>query len=168
MSSQILKEMEHDDSRGALTFKGVRYLIIRPDTIMGMFKALVDTLGWEKAGEIFYGGGFEGGKASTLKFREAFNLSPYEAAEYMCRMGRQIGWGRFELETFDSDAMKLQISVKSSPFAEMWMDAGKPVCHFIRGVVGGLGEALFGVVSPAEETDCIAKGDVCCRFVAQG
>lgn len=168
MENEILRGIEFDDKNGALSYKGVRYLILRPETIMGMFKALVAEIGWEKAGDIFYRGGFEGGRASSVKFREVFGLSPHEAAEYICGMGCKIGWGKFELEEFNLEAKKLRIAVKSSPFAEQWIEAGKPVCHFLRGVVGGLGSASFDTDAPAVETSCLAAGGEDCRFVVKG
>ncbi len=168
MTNEILQGMEYDELSGALIFKGVRYFILRPETVMGMFKALVETVGWEKSGEIFYKGGYEGGRASTLKFRDNLGLSPREAAEFMCKMGGQIGWGKFELEVFDSQSKSIQVVVKNSPFAEAWLDAGRPVCHFIRGVVGGIGGALFETAVPAQEKACLAQGDDVCRFTLQG
>ena len=168
MKNEFISALEFDEHNGALTFKGVRYFILRPETVMGMFKSLVDALGWEKGGEIFYKGGFEGGGASSTRFQEVFDFAPHGAAEYMCDMAAEIGWGRFKLEAFDAEKKIVQVTVKGSPFAEQWLSAGKPVCHFIRGIIGGMANALTDASSTAEEIACIAKGDDVCRFVVRG
>ena len=168
MENEIIRDLQHDENQGAIFYKGVRYLIIRPETVMGMFKSLAEFVGWEKAGEIFYNGGFEGGKASSMKFRQVFNLSAREAAEYICQMGNKIGWGNFKLDEFDEEKKNLTITVKSSPFSEQMPGSGKAVCHFLRGVMGGLGSASFDSDKQAEEFLCVSKGDDVCRFKYQG
>ena len=164
MENEIIRNLKHDENQGAIFYKGVRYLLIRPETIMGMFKSLAESIGLEKAGEIFYEGGYEGGKASGIKFRQVFNLSAKEAAEYICQMGNKIGWGNFTLDEFDEKNKSLTITVKSSPFAEQMPGSGEAVCHFLRGVIGGLGSASFDSEAQAEEISCTSKGDEVCRF----
>ena len=168
MENEIIRDLQHDADSGAIFFKNVRYLIIRPETVMGMFKSLGDSVGWDKAGDIFYNGGYEGGKASSLKFREVFNLSAREAADYICGMGNKIGWGNFILDEFDEENKRLMITVKSSPFAEQMPASGRAVCHFLRGVIGGLGSASFDSENQAEEISCTSRGDDICRFRFQG
>jgi predicted hydrocarbon binding protein len=43
-------------------------------------------------------------------------------------------------------------------------DSQSPVCHLIRGVLGGLMAGLFGVTVQAREIACLAHGDPVCRF----
>lgn len=45
---------------------------------------------------------------------------------------------------------------------------GEGVCHFIRGVLAGLGAGLFGGEVASAETTCQARGDPLCRFEVWG
>ena len=163
--NEILDDLTYDSAKGALDFNGVRYLLIRPETVMGFFKAVSNEIG-TKAGELAFEGGYAGGSASTAAYKEKFNLSNKEILEYMCNMGTQLGWGHFKIEHHDED--KIEISVKNSPFAQKEaLIEGDPngSCHFIRGVLAGLGKTVLGTEVTATEVACIAKNDVQCRFM---
>ncbi len=163
MTNEILTGLEYSEQEGALSYKGVRYLLIRPETVMGVFRALAVELPKE-AGEIFYMGGFAGGKLSAEKYREVFGLSDREIVEFMMRMGGQLGWGRFELMSLDADKKNLQVAVHNSPYAQGHGPSELPVCHFIRGVLAGLAEGVFGGPVESRETSCLAVNPGPCRF----
>ncbi len=161
----ILKMLTSDLEQGALRIKDIRYLLIRPETLIAIQKALEAEVGFDRAGEILYPGGFTGGKLSGERYRDEFGLTEREAVAFMCRMGGEIGWGRFQLLELDEDTLRLCIKVENSPFAASY-GAGAPggVCHIIRGVLGGLGAGVFGTDVIARETHCEARGDAECRF----
>lgn len=167
MRNEILDNITFDPETGAIRFKDVRYLIIRPETIMDMFRALHKTSG-ESAVEAFYQGGFSGGKLSSAKFRQTFNLDDRQIVEFMANMGTQIGWGKFDVLEFDPGDQRLIMTVKSSPFAEAAKPSESPVCHFIRGVLAGMCTGLFGKEVQSFEETCLAKGDPLCRFLLHG
>lgn len=163
--NSILDELAWDSDRGALTFKGVRYLLIRPETLVGYQKELEAELGSEAAARILFEGGRIGGRASGQKYKDAFGLSDREAVEYMCRMGGEIGWGRFQLKQWEPQDSFFEVRVAASPFAEAYGgQAEGGVCHFTRGVLSGLGEGLFGVQTSGREIECLAQGDKACSF----
>ncbi len=163
----IVKDLEYDHGEGALRYKGVRYLLIRPETLAGIQKTIEEGSG-SAGGEPLYKGGFEGGYLSSKKYREIHGFTDLEIIEFMVGMGGQIGWGRFHLDRYDREARILEVSVEASPFAEACKGARRPVCHLIRGVVAGMGSALLGVECAAEETTCKALGDDRCRFAVVG
>jgi predicted hydrocarbon binding protein len=101
MSNDILNGLEFVPDGGALMFKDVRYLLIRPETIVEIQKALDEEMGSERAGQVFYRAGHRGGSLSSKKFREDFNLDPVDIVRFMAKMGGQIGWGRMEIEKVD-------------------------------------------------------------------
>jgi len=161
----ILDMLTSDLEQGALRIKDVRYLLIRPETMITVQKALEAEIGFARAGEILYPGGFTGGKLSGERYRREFGLTEREAVAFMCRMGAEIGWGRFHIIELDEEARRLHIKVENSPFAETYgSDAPGAVCHLIRGVLGGLGVGIFGTEVVAQEPLCKAKGDAECRF----
>ena len=163
MENEILKNLKFDSEKGGLFFKEVRYLLIRPETLLAFQKAAENEIG-EKASQILFQSGFAGGSLSSKKYREVFSLSDEEIISFMIEMGSQIGWGRFELEKFDPMERQLMINVFHSPFAEAYGSSSFPVCHFIRGVLSGMASMIFGGEIEVKELSCLAKGDPCCRF----
>lgn len=166
MENAVLRDLAHDASTGHLTFKGVRYLLIRPETVVAFQKAVEAELG-ARAGELMARGGRTGGALSARRYREAFGLGARELVEFMVRMGREIGWGAFTLDRLDLERRELVISVRHSPFAEAYGPSAVPVCHLIAGVVGGLAEGVFGQPAQVIETACLAAGGPACRFEAR-
>lgn len=166
MDNEILQGLEWDPEGGRLTFNQVRYLLIRPETLVDFQKAVEAALG-EGAGKLIYAGGFTGGSLSSRRYRAIFGYSDEEIVGFMCRMGGQIGWGYFELVELDPEAGRLVVQVQNSPFAEAYGAADHSVCHLIRGVLGGLGAGIFDSEVETVETHCIAKGDLSCRFTVQ-
>jgi predicted hydrocarbon binding protein len=166
MNNAILEALEFDGARGAISFKGVRYLLIRPETLAEFQKALEERLG-EEAQEILYRAGFTGGHLSTKQYKETFGYGDEETVRFMMTMGGQIGWGRFQVEDFSPEAKTLIVTVRSSPFAMAYGDSAHPICHLTRGVMAGMAHILFGEDVAAAETHCLAKGDHRCRFLIE-
>lgn len=169
--NNILSEMIYYPDNGALRFKGVRYLLIRPETLASFQNSLEAEAGQEPAAEILYAGGFSGGQLSGRRYKETLGLTDREAVEFMCCMGREIGWGHFYLAMLDIESGRLVVEVDSSPFAEAYKvaipdqrEALDSVCHLIRGVLGGLADGLFGSPVRAREERCLAVGGANCRF----
>lgn len=163
MENQILKELVFSSKKGGLFYKEVRYLLVRPETLAAFQKAAEEEIG-EKASSILYQSGFQGGTLSSKRYREVFGFSDEEITQFMVEMGPQIGWGRFELERFDAHKI-LIVRVYHSPFAEAYGPSSKPVCHMIRGVLGGMGSLALRRDIESKEVSCLAKGDEYCRFV---
>jgi predicted hydrocarbon binding protein len=163
MKNEILSELNFTPEKGGLFYKDVRYLLIRPETLMTFQKAIEKELGG-KASQILYQSGFQGGILSSKKYREVFNFSDEEIIRFMMEMGPQIGWGRFELERFDPVQKHLTVNVFNSPFAEAYGPSFSSVCHLIRGVLGGTASIVFEKEIEGKELSCIAKGDKFCRF----
>ncbi len=163
MDNRILKELKFVPEKGGFFYNEVRYLLIRPETLAAFQKAIEKEIG-EKASRILFESGFEGGSLSSKRYREVFGLSDEEVVRFMMEMGSQIGWGRFELERFDSAQKRLVVKVYHSPFAEAYGSSLKPICHMIRGVLGGMASVVFGTKVEPKELSCLAKGNECCRF----
>jgi predicted hydrocarbon binding protein len=163
MDNKIFKELKFVPEQGGLFYNEVRYLLIRPETLAAFQKAIEEEIG-QKAFRILFESGFQGGSLSSKKYREIFGFSDEEIIRFMMDMGSQIGWGRFELDKFDSAKKHLVVKVHHSPFAEAYGTSSEPVCHMIRGVLGGMASVLFGRELESKELSCLAKGDRWCRF----
>jgi predicted hydrocarbon binding protein len=164
--NQILDELNYDRTTGSLLYKGVRYLLIRPETISGFQKALVGKYG-NAGDDPLFEGGYAGGSLSAQKYRDLHNFSDQEIIEFMMSMGSQIGWGHFSLVRYDPTIKYLCVAVADSPFAQAYGQSSQSVCHLIRGVLAGMAFVLFGDECSADEVECRAKGDAMCRFVIE-
>ncbi len=168
--NSILDNVQWRSDSGAITFQDVRYMLIRPDTVVDFQKAVEAMVGPERCAEAMMAGGYTGGSRSSKRYKEVFNYSDQQIVAFMCRMGGEIGWGRFSLIELDTADRRLIIEVEGSPFAEAYLrDAPQtselPVCHMIRGVLAGMAAGIFGGDVASQETGCVAKGDPICRFV---
>ncbi len=167
MANSILDNLEYAGDEGAITFKDVRYMLIRPDTVVDFQKAVEAEVG-DRTDEMMMAGGYTGGSRSSQRYKEVFNYSDEEIVAFMCNMGREIGWGDFEVEEFDQQGRELVVIVRNSAFAEAYGSADQGVCHMIRGVMAGMAAGIFGTDVRSDETHCRAKGDDLCRFVVRG
>ena len=161
--NSIIEQLIYDPASGVLKYKDVRYLLIRPETIVG-FQKTIEKHSRKEAQEALFQGGYQGGHLSAKKYKEMQNLSDSETISFMMTMGAEIGWGNFQLIEYDFEIRKLQIRVKNSAFAEAYGDATEGVCHLINGVLSGLASVIFSINCTASETKCLAKGDECCEF----
>lgn len=164
MNNKILKELYFVQEKGGIFYKEVRYLLIRPETLTTFQKAVERELG-DKGNQILFESGFAGGELSSKRYKEIFSFSDEEIIRFMMNMGSQIGWGRFELETFNPDQKRLIIKVFHSPFAEAYGPSSSGVCHFTRGVMAGMASVAFGGEIKSKEPFCLSKGDKYCEFV---
>ncbi len=167
MENTILTELQFDPAHGALLYKDVRYLLIRPETLISLQKAAEEKLG-VGADELPYAGGFTGGTLSAKKYREVFELSEVQSVEFMAKMGTDIGWGKIMVAKFDAANRELVLVVESSPFAAAYGKSDRGVCHLIRGVFAGLASGIFASHVEAREQECIALGNAHCKFVIVG
>jgi predicted hydrocarbon binding protein len=156
---QPMSQIENDGA-GALTLNGARYLLIRPETLAALHKAMELALG-PRAGECLAAGGRAGGARATA----ALSGTTEERARRLAAMGGVIGWGEFTLERLTADG--LVVTVRRSPFAEAYGASREPVCHLTRGVLESLAVATLGRPARVTETQCAAMGAAACRFEAR-
>jgi uncharacterized protein len=177
-ANPFVSELAWSADSGALSFNGVRYLLIRPETLVQVLEATEAEAGQARAGELWYAGGFAGGQLSGQRYMQHFGLSAPEAVMRMCRMGAEIGWGDFRVEALDLQAGRLAVRVHNSVFAQAYLQSisggearndARPhaVCHLIRGVLGGLMSGLLQAEVRTAETACAAAGAAACRFVVE-
>jgi uncharacterized protein len=163
----LLDSFVFSEDSGTIHFNGVRYMIIRPETICTLQRMVEEKLGAAGA-DLFFESGLTGGRLSTVKYMQVFGHSAEGAVRYMCDMGGQIGWGKFVLEKYDLPSRKISIRVLNSPFALYYGESERPVCHFIRGIVAGIAFGAFGQFVEVMETHCLTKKDAFCRFETIG
>lgn len=164
MENEVLRALRW--TPGRLEFRGIRYMLVRPDTVVSFQRAVEERLGPEAAAETMFLGGYTGGGNSARHLSRELGLGPRETAEYMARMGGQLGWGEFRITALQAEEREqlLEVELLDSAFAGAYGQAGHPVCHFPRGVFAGVAEVLFGRPVAADEVTCAAAGAESCCF----
>ncbi len=163
MDNSILTNLKFDDTRGALLYNDVRYMLIRPETLISFHKATEEKLG-AAADDLLYMGGFAGGSLSAKRYREVFGLTDAQSVEFMAKMGTEIGWGKMQATAFDASKRELVLIVENSPFAAAYGKSARGVCHLIRGVFAGLASGIFTSAVQAREEECLSIGNTVCKF----
>ena len=162
-----------DEGRGALHDGPRRYLMMRPDVLMGAVAAM-DAPAREAWLQAWGDSTARHGGASLKAYAEAvaFDASALMAATVQA--AADLGWGAWRLVHVGDE---LHLTVTGSPFVDGWRAASSdpahaPVCAPIRGML----QALATHVLPAGpvavlEMDCAATqaqpGPAPCRFVAR-
>lgn len=133
------------------------YILIRPETLAGLQKAVEAALG-PAAAECVAAGGRAGGTRATA----ALEGTATAMVERLLAQGSTIGWGSFRLERLSPTS--LSVSVADSPFARAYGGASGPVCHLTRGVLESLAMRVLDRRVRVVETACAAAGAARCRF----
>lgn len=158
-----------DSAQGSLHDGPRRYLMMRPDVLMGALHA-VDTpvrhamLDALAASTRAHGADSLRAYAAQVGGNTDALMAATQAA------AADLGWGRWTLRR---DGPRLHLEVADSPFAAGWRavdgrPALQPVCAPVRGMFGALASLVLGTAVQAEECDCAAMHAPCCRFVATG
>ena len=152
--------MKHDEARGEWRDGEARYLMIRNDSLMGMFARLEEPARSDALRALAESIAAHGGR-SAARYRaedaEAF-LSRVTA------MAAQLGWGHWVLSREDGG---LRLVVENSPFAGGFGAAAAPVCAPISGMLQAVASLALGAPAIAEEICCAAAGATECAFRAR-
>lgn len=167
MHNEILKEMSFDPDTGEMSYEGIRYMLVRPDTIMAIYREVERLIGTDVE-EVFFKAGRLGGGRTAAGVETTLSISKERLASFMVSMGVKLGWGRNELVEFDMDGRKIRFRVFNSAFAKAYGSSCNPVCHLTRGVMAAVGEMLWGTTVEALETHCAAQGGEFCELVVKG
>lgn len=157
------QRLELDESRGEWLDGPRRYLMLRPDTLMGLFAALpfaARLQALQALGDAVCRQGGDSARAYLAQGggdRVAF-------LQTMEKTAPQLGWGVWR---FEHGPQLLRLVVHNSPFAQGFGQSDHPVCHAINGMVQGVAGLWFGQDCAAQELHCEAQGQPCCTFEAR-
>ncbi len=153
-----------DPSRGEWRDGDVRYLLIRHDSLMGMFRRLPETAR-RQAFAAFCGSVAEHGGRSAGSYLAPGAGSTANFLRIVETTAPQLGWGRWKFD--QADPNELHLEVENSPFAAGFGLTQEPVCAPIRGMLSAVASIVFGAPAHIEETTCAAVGANSCRFRAR-
>ncbi len=152
-----------DAARGEYRDGDIRYLMMRPDALMGLFAELPPQARAEALAALARSVARFGGR-SARSYRAAGADSPAALLDTIAATAPQLGWGVWELRRED-DALHLR--VENSPFAAGSGASADPVCAAIAGMLCAVGELVLGGDVSVTEESCAATGAACCRFTAR-
>ena len=151
--------MKHDAARGELTEGAARYLLVRHDSLMGLFQRLAEPARSE-ALAAFADSVAEHGGRSAESYRAE---NPDHLLPKIAEKASQLGWGSW---TFELDGESIVLTVRNSPFAQGFGNSIRPVCAPIAGMLRAVTSLLFGAEAAASESSCAAAGGDVCVFRA--
>lgn len=154
--------LEWDAANGAIHDRDIPYLLIRPDSLMGIFEFLPET---ERAAafEAFARSIAHYGKGSAESYQALGAAQADALLATIADTAPQLGWGVWSLSR---SAAGLSLTVRNSPFAAGYGDSDVAVCAPIRGMLEAVGGLVLGVAVAVRETGCVSQGADICTFDA--
>lgn len=152
---------EFDSLAGEVRDGDIRYLLIRPDVLMGLFGNL-ESAARRDALLAIKNSAFECGKASMYEYRKLEFSSPDEMLQFFCASAARLGWGSFAYEI--SEAGMPVFEVTNSPFAAGYGTSDQPVCAPVVGILEAFAEVFLDKSQIMQEVACAAQGADRCRF----
>lgn len=150
-----------DGANGAILDGPRRYMMIRPEALMGAFRRLPPDAR-DAALEALGASVFEMGSDSARAYATMGGGGP-ALARTVAETAPMLGWGVW---TMAVEPAALRLTVADSPFAAGFGPADAPVCHAIAGMLRGVAGLVLGRPAAARETACAACGAPLCTFDA--
>jgi predicted hydrocarbon binding protein len=150
-----------DPALGEYRDGGIRYMMIRPDALMGLLHELPEDMR-PAVLEAFARSITRQGGRSAAAYRAAGAASSDALVTTIQETAPQLGWGRWVLTL---GAGRLDLTVANSPFVAGYGPSETPVCHPIIGMLTAVGRMTLGGEVAVRETACAAMADHDhCRF----
>ena len=162
MSATSFKDrLLHDAQSGAWFDQTRRYMMIRPDALMGIFRRLPEPARME-ALEAFAHSIAQQGGDSARAYVEMGGTGD-KLLDVIACTAPELGWG---IWAFERGQDSIRLSVRNSPFAAGYGVATHPVCMPIVGMIGAVSTLVMGQPMQAREIQCAAMGHETCLFEA--
>jgi predicted hydrocarbon binding protein len=154
------ERLTFDDTNGEYRDGTIRYMMIRPDALMGILAELPEEMRPQVLQAFARSITKHGGK-SAQAYRAAGAVAPEQMIATIQATAPELGWGIWDLRLGDA---RIDLAVRNSPFAKGHGPATTPVCHPILGMLGAVGPMVLGCEVTTRETECAAMGAEVCRF----
>ena len=149
------------DDQGGLRLGDIRYMLIRPDVLMGIFTHLPEEM-VSHVFEAFAKSVEENGGKSVQSYRGEAAENPKDLLQIVAQTAPKLGWGLWEISE-RQDGFTLR--VEHSPFVAGHGPAERPVCSAIEGMLSALACSVYGKNAVVREENCGAvTGSEYCEF----
>jgi uncharacterized protein len=155
----------HNKEEGVIADDAIRYVLIRPDVLMGVAHQLpvdqasifLDAL--EKSA-------FENSRDSFAHYRRSGRFGYADFLLRTAEVAATLGWGAWTIHKISPSASRVE--VRNSPFAAGFGRSEAPVCAPIRGVLRAIALIGYGDSAAVRETCCASQEGVnVCHFHIQ-
>jgi predicted hydrocarbon binding protein len=156
--------MEYHASQGELREGDARYLVLRDDSLMGMFRRLPADARREALRALAESVAEHGGRSA----RRYLVMGTAGSGEFLASLeetAAQLGWGVWRFSGIEIG--ELHLEVENSPFAHGYGASQEVVCAPITGMLGAVASIVLGAPAQAEEHTCASAGGAICRFSAR-
>jgi len=160
--TRLAQRLAFDAQRGEIRDQTRRYLMLRPDVLMGMLLRL-DPPARQAALGAFAASVAQHGRASVLAYLDRLGGDRGRLLDAMQDAAADLGWGQWR---FDPAERALGLTVENSPFACGFGSSQHPVCAPIVGMLQAVAEILFEADVASVERTCAAAGAGLCVFEA--
>jgi len=165
--ASLRDRLQWDGACGSVHDGPRRYLMMRPDVLMGAAVAL-DPAAREAWFDAIAVSTCRHGAQSLRAYAERAHGDADALLSATSAAAADLGWGRWMLRR---DGARLALEVHDSPFVEGWRAAGgdptTPVCAPIRGMLAALAAAVLGPDVRVDEHRCGAVEPGLCCFTAR-
>lgn len=140
-----------------------RYLMMRPDVLMGAIRRMPPELRTQALAAFAESVAANGIDSVRAYFRQV-GEDPSALLAATVAAAADLGWGAW---TFAPGRNRLALSVGASPFAAGHGPSDAPVCAPIAGMLLAVATVATGIDGDAVETACVACGAPRCEFEAR-
>ena len=140
----------------------IRYLRLRADTLMGMFRHLPEPARAQAFAALVRSTAEHGGDSARRTLESSGGDAT--ALAMIEKTAAELGWGAWRFS--GREAARLALEVADSPFAAGYGAADTEVCAPITGMLQAVAELALGSACEARELQCRARGAANCRFEA--
>jgi predicted hydrocarbon binding protein len=162
LSADFRQRLTFDLANGELRDGDIRYVMLREDSLMGLFKRLSEPARTD-AFKAFAASVGEHGARSAARYVASDGDARYLLATIAAN-APQMGWGVWHFSR--SETGELQLEVENSPFAHGYGPSPEAVCAPIAGMLGAVASIVYDAPAQAEEIVCASAGGTVCRFRA--
>ena len=141
----------------------IRYLRLRADTLMGMFRHLPEPARAQALAALVRSAAEHGGD-SARRYLESGAGDTAALLATIEKTAGELGWGSWSFAKPGDSSLALEVA--DSPFAAGYGAADTEVCAPITGMLQAVASLALGAACEARETECRARGAARCRFEA--
>jgi hypothetical protein len=163
MTARFRDRLAFDEARGEIRDETRRYMMMRPEALMGLFRRL-DGPARDAAFAALFDSIVEMGGDSARAYRAHGGGDPDRLLETVAATAPDLGWGVWR---FERSGGGLSLEVANSPFAAGHGPSHRPVCAAVAGMATAVARMVLGDHARAVETACAACGAPACRFEAR-
>lgn len=148
-----------EPDRGTIHDRGIRYLMMRPDVLMGAVRSGGAARAFVQALE---DSAFANAQGSFAQYLADGLMVRSDFIAQIGQFAATLGWGSWSIQTLPNATV--EVCVHNSPFAAGFGSGDHPVCGPIAGVLRAAYMIALNEQVRVDEVECACQGAENCRF----